>query len=428
MMESEILLEILKENTFTTVGCTDPVAVGLAAAISYKAIGGEIEDLHIRLDKNIYKDALSVGIPGTMRKGLDLAVALCLVSGDPENGLSILKNVDKKAIAKAEAFLEKIRVSFVLNEDAESIFIESIIRTSNGTASSLLLNSHDHLAKITVNGKVTYSRMENADNSDPLKSLDRLKSLTILDILNFVEDISPSELCFLNEGIGMNLQAAESGESSRVGLGVGSLYREMIEKGLLNDDLIHRIKQKVGAAADARMSGMNVPIFGCFGSGNHGITLFTTMGIMAKELDAEKDTISRSLAVALLVTGIIKSRTGILTPHCGCSVAAGTGAAAGMVYLMGGKEKEIQRAVHLMLADLTGMLCDGAKYGCSLKLATSAGVALETSYMAMMGAEVPGDNGIVGVNLQKTMDNLETLTKRGMAGVDRSVLDILLNS
>jgi L-cysteine desulfidase len=427
-MKSEMLLKILKENTFITVGCTDPVAVGLAAAIAYKAIDGEVEDLQISLDKNIYKNALSVGIPGTMRKGLDLAVALCLVAGDSEDGLSILKNVDKKDIVKAEVFLKKHRISFVLNEDAESIFIEAVIRTSNGTASALLLNSHDNLAEITVNGNVTYSRIENAEKSDPLKSLARLKALTIMDILNFVGDISPSKLCFLNEGIEMNLQAAESGESSRVGLGVGSLYREMIEKGLLHEDLIHRVKQKVGAAGDARMSGMNVPIFGCFGSGNHGITLFTTMGMMAKELGAEKDTISRSLAVALLVTGIIKSRTGILTPHCGCSVAAGTGAAAGMVYLMGGKEKEIQRAVHLMLADLTGMLCDGAKYGCSLKLATSAGVALEISYMAMMGAEVPGDNGIVGVSLQKTMDNLETLTKKGMAGVDRSVLDILLNS
>ena len=171
---------------------------------------------------------------------------------------------------------------------------------------------------------------------------------------------------------------------------------------------------------------MNIPIYGCFGSGNHGITLFITLGMVGEHIRAEKGKVLEAIAIALLITGLIKSKTGILTPHCGCSVAAGTGAAAGIVYLLGGKEKEIENAIHLMIANLTGMICDGAKYSCSLKMATSAGAAIEAAYMAMLGAEVPGDNGIVGYNLSETMENLRMLTEQGMKDTDRTILGILL--
>lgn len=421
------LLDILKENTFLTVGCTDPVAVGLAAAISYRAIGGEIKKLKITLDKNIYKDAIAVGIPGTMEKGMNLAVALCLLKGDPGNRLSILKDVDHEAIKEAKEFLLSHEISFALNEKASGIFIKSEIQTSNGTASALLVDNHDNLAEVIVNGTVIFSQQDEMGAHKKNGNLAQIRNLSASDILDYVKGANPGDLAFLDSGIKINLSAALEGEKNRVGIGVGTCFREMIKKGLLPDGIINQIKQKVGAAADARMSGMKVPIFGCFGSGNHGIVLFITVGMMGEHLGAEKQTINESLAIALLVTGLVKSRTGILTPHCGCAVAAGTGAAAGITYLLGGKNKEIVFSIQLMLANLTGMLCDGAKYSCSLKMATAAGVVVESAYMAMLGAEVPGDNGIIGSSLEETMDNLEILTEQGMKNVDSSILDILLN-
>ncbi len=427
-MKSEILLDILKEHTFITVGCTDPVAAGLSASTAYRAIGGDIYSIEVILDKNIYKDAISVGIPGTMKTGLGLAVSLSVLFGDPENGLSLLKDIDEQCISEAEKFLLDHTISFALNEEAKGIYVKSIVKTSKGVATALLVNSHDNLVEVTLNGEVTYSKSLSTVAYDPLQMLNGIADLTVKDIFRFVKEIDPEKISFLNQGIETNLSAAALGEKERAGIGVGHLYTEMIEKKYISDDVVNRTKQKVGAAADARMSGMNVPIFGCFGSGNHGITLFATMGMMAEYLEIPREEVSRALAVSLLIIGIIKTRTGILTPHCGCSVAAGTGAAAGIAYMLGGRETEVESAVHLVLADLTGMLCDGAKYGCALKMATSAGTAIESAYMAMLGAEVPGNNGIIGWSMGQTMDNLRTITEHGMNNVDRSVLEILLNS
>ena len=172
---------------------------------------------------------------------------------------------------------------------------------------------------------------------------------------------------------------------------------------------------------------MKVPIFGCFGSGNHGITFFITVGETGHQLGADEERLARALALGLLVVGVIKTRTGILTPHCGCAVAAGTGAAAAITSLLGGNAAQVESSVQLMTANLTGMLCDGAKYGCALKIATSAGIAIETAHLALAGATVPRGNGIVGGSFQETMDNLETVTERGMKDVDQAVLDVLLS-
>lgn len=207
---------------------------------------------------------------------------------------------------------------------------------------------------------------------------------------------------------------------------LGRSLEKLRENSLLPDSPVNRIRILAAAAADARMGGLKTPIFGCYGSGNHGITFFITVGEMGRHLGRSDAEIARALALGLLVIGVIKTRTGILTPHCGCAVAAGTGAAAAIAWLLGGDAKQVESAVQLMTANLTGMLCDGAKYGCALKIATSAGIAIETAYLALGGATVPSGNGIVGKTFQETMDNLETVTGKGMKDVDQAVLDVLL--
>lgn len=422
-----MLLKIIEENTFVTVGCTDPVAVGLAASTAFNSIGGEIEEIRLSLDKNIYKDALSVGIPGTLRSGLDLAVALSVLYGDPTDGLRLLKNVEESDIANAEDFIKQHKITFCLKEDVDGIYVKADVITSLGKASALIRYAHDRIEEIEVNGEKRRRDHAIISSSGEMVDLSQISDLSIKGILDFVSTVSGDKILFLNDGIEMNLKAAEMGLKDYFGLGTGKRYENLILKDVLSDDLVNRTKKDVGSAADARMAGLNVPIYGCFGSGNHGITLFTTIGNVARYLDSDPVRTSRALALALLVVGVIKAHTGVLTPHCGCSVAAGTGAAAGITYLLGGDDEQIENACHMMLANLTGMLCDGAKYGCSLKMVASAGAAIESSYLALEGAHVPDRNGIIGSSFSKTMKNLLAITQQGMGDVDRAILDILLS-
>ncbi|HON33971.1 MAG: L-serine ammonia-lyase, iron-sulfur-dependent, subunit alpha [Thermovirgaceae bacterium] len=423
-MKKDLLAAVLGKHVFVTVGCTDPVAIALAASRAYREVPGRVRSVTVTMDRNIYKDAFSVGIPGVLESGMDLAVALGILYGEPEKGLRLLEGVEPSHLGPAREFLKECPILFKVAEDVKGIYVLAEVETDAGSARALLRHAHDGLVEVTRNGERVFSLPEEAGpGGDGL--LEEIGSLTLEDMAGLVREASLEELLFLKEGVRMNREAARAGESAPLGLGLGRRLAELRDSGLLCDDIENDVRQKVAAAADARMSGLNVPIYGIFGSGNHGITFFLTVGTVAEHLGSTDEELVRALALGLLVVGLIKSNTGILTPHCGCSVAAGAGAAAAIVRLYGGTVGEMEAAVHLLLADITGMLCDGAKFGCSLKMATSSGVAFQSALLAMKGAAVPEKNGLVGKTLAETMRNLRIITDPGMAGVDRAVLEIL---
>jgi L-cysteine desulfidase len=425
-MRKELLTEVLKKHVFVTVGCTDPVAVALAASRAYREVPGRVRSVTITMDRNIYKDAFSVGIPGVLQSGIDLAVALGILYGDPEKGLRLLEKVEPSHLEPAGDFLKECPVTLKVAENIKGIYVSAEVETDAGSATALLRHAHDGLVEVARNGKVVFSLPEEVGpEGDNL--LKEIGSLNLGEMVDLSQTTPLENLLFLKEGVKMNKEAARAGESSPLGLGLGHRLRELRSSGLLCDDIENDVRQQVAAAADARMSGLNVPIYGIFGSGNHGITFFLTVGTVAGHLGSSDEELVRALALGLLVVGLIKSNTGILTPHCGCSVAAGAGAAAAIVQLYRGRVSEMEAAVHLLLADITGMLCDGAKFGCSLKMATSSGVAYQSALLAMRGATVPEKNGLVGKCLDETMRNLRIITDPGMAGVDRAVLEILMS-
>lgn len=412
------------KHVFVTVGCTDPVAIALAASRAYREVPGKVRSVTVTMDRNIYKDAFSVGIPGVLESGMDLAVALGILYGEPEKGLRLLEKVEPSHLGPAREFLEECPIRFKVAEDVKGIYVLAEVETDAGSSRALLRHAHDGLVEVTRNGEKVFSLPEEVvPGGDGL--LEEIGALSLEEMAGLVAEAPLESLLFLKEGVRMNREAARAGESSPLGLGLGRRLAELRESGLLCDDIENDVRQKVAAAADARMSGLNVPIYGIFGSGNHGITFFLTAGTVAEHLGSSDEGLVRALALGLLVVGLIKSNTGILTPHCGCSVAAGAGAAAAIVRLYGGTVNEMEAAVHLLLADITGMLCDGAKFGCSLKMATSSGVAFQSALLAMKGASVPEKNGLVGKTLAETMRNLRVITDPGMAGVDRAVLEIL---
>ena len=427
-MERQTALNLLRQHTFLTLGCTDPVAIGLAVAHACQGAEGPIRKIRVRLDRNIYKDAVSVGIPGTPCSGVDLAAALAVVCGRPEAGLELFKDLEPEDVEQARAFLENHEVRFELDGDAEGIRITATVETDRGVYEARIEGAHDRLVEKKTNGKTVFRLGAACDETtEPAGGdLGKFRGLTIPEIIETVSAMDVSGLGFLLEGISRNLEAARQGLAEPPGLKLWKHLQSLVERGILADSQLNRVRILAAAAADARMGGVKVPIFGCFGSGNHGITFFITVGETGHQLGADEERLARALALGLLVVGVIKTRTGILTPHCGCAVAAGTGAAAAITWLLGGNAEQVESAVQLMTANLTGMLCDGAKYGCALKIATSAGIAIETAHLALAGATVPRGNGIVGGSFQETMDNLAIVTDRGMKNVDQAVLDVLL--
>ncbi len=436
-----VALRILREHTFRSIGCTDPVGIGLAVARAYALVGGQAKSVHVHLDKNTYKDAIAVGIPGTYAAGLDLAVALALLKGQPDAGLELYREVTSEDIPRAHRLLQSLQVKFALEPEADSIYISARVETSAGCGEVTVQGAHDRVMEERRNGQAlpshppagtlptgpTGMEKSTAEIEPAADLLHQIHTWSIQKICTVVAGLPLDKIFFLQEGIAVNLQAAETGLIQAPGLGLGRQYRQMMEAGLLPGGIQNRIKMLAAAAADMRMGGALAPIFGCYGSGNHGITFFITVGEMAHFLGKDKAGTLRALALGLLVIGVAKTRTGILTPHCGCSVAAGSGAAAAVAFLLGADAAHIQAAIQAMDANLTGMLCDGAKPGCALKIATSAGAAVEAAYLAARGGMDPlWASGILGRDFQGTMDNLQTITERGMRDMDRAVLDILL--
>jgi L-cysteine desulfidase len=231
----------------------------------------------------------------------------------------------------------------------------------------------------------------------------------------------------LKHGIEVNLAAAEAGLAEDAGMKLGRTLQNMIHNGVLEGKLLNTVKMYAAAATDARMGGLKVPIIGLGGSGNHGITYFITVGMAAQVLGLPRDEkLDRALALGILIVRAIKYYTGVLTPMCGCAVAAGAGAAAAITYLLGGNEEQVVGSIKLLFGNLAGLVCDGAKYGCALKVGTSASVAVESALLSMDGVYISDSDGIIGCSLKETLHNLGVLHKKGMAHVDQTILDVIL--
>jgi L-cysteine desulfidase len=426
MISEQAALKIIEKTVFRTVGCTEPVAVALAAASAYRRIGGEIRSVAITLDRNVYKNALNVGIPGTDRKGIRFAVALALVCGDPEEGLSLLEKSGPADLERAESLYQRKLITLSLNEEALDVYINVTVTTGLGKATALIRGCHDNIILIKKNEEVVHRR-EEARAGSAAEALPSLAGLTTADLLSLVERLPEESLAFLSEGVTVNLAAAEAGLAAASGLRLGAALDALRREGLLADSFLNRLKIAASAASDARMGGLKVPIIGAGGSGNHGITFFITVGLAYRNLPVLPSvSLTRALALGILVLADIKEQTGLLTPICGCAVAAGVAAAAAITYALAGpRPQPILAAVNLLLGNLAGEVCDGAKYGCSLKINTCAGAAVESALLAVRGVEIPASDGIVGTSLPESLGNLALLHKRGMEHVDETILEIL---
>ncbi|PIH05501.1 L-cysteine desulfidase family protein [Clostridium combesii] len=419
---SERLLELIKDETKPAIGCTEPVAVAFTVATGKKYMQGEILKIDLKVSKNILKNGKSVTIPNTEVCGLDIAGALGGICGDPEEGLFVFRNVNNEYLDKAKEMIKNKVVTLNPIEDTDSVFVEATLKGEKDEVVAILKGGHTNIEKVIVNGKIAFEK-DNKNKKDN-KDCDFIKELSLKDIRQIIEDISIEKLDFIMDGIEMNKEAAKEGLKRQKGLTLGSSLLKLQEEGKIGKDSATIARILTAAGSDLRMGGGMCPIMTSGGSGNQGLCVILPITVVAEDIKAPKEKLQRAVFFGHAVNNFVKKYTGKLSAICGCAIAAGIGATAGITWLLGGKDKEINGAILNMLANLTGMVCDGAKGSCAIKLSTSASEAVISAYLALNDIIVPNNTGIIGNTVEDTINNLGMLCKDGFYKADDVMLSI----
>jgi L-cysteine desulfidase len=421
-VESDKLLELLHAQVIPAVGCTEPVSIAIATAAARQHVAEPITDVQVEISLNIFKNGMRVGIPGTEEKGIPFATALALVLPDPVLGLEIFAQVDAQHIAEAKRLLAQDIIHIRTADNDRNFYVSVQVTGNSDKATCVIESNHTNIVSITRNGEIIQGHC--VSPKDQVEEVHQ--EIPDFDtIFSFAEEVDPAQIAFLLDGVTMNLAIAKAGKEQRRSSGLGPRLYALMEMGKLPDDMVHRIRACTAAACDARMGGVNLPVMSSSGSGNQGITAIIPIAVLASELGSSDAQLSRALAISHLVTSFIKQKTGRLSPVCGCAVAAGIGAAAGMTFLQGGSRHTMRLAINNMIGSLAGLVCDGAKGGCAYKLATAASEAYIQSLVAQDETSVSAYDGIVGASTEATVENLGQLCTEGMGQVDSLLVDIL---
>jgi len=428
------LKEFLREEVKPALGCTEPGAVALAVAHACAQLPDrkDVASVRVTVSSSIYKNGMAVGIPGTKgARGNAIAAALGAICGDPSLGLEVLSNSRPEDVAKAESWVLDDRVSIYCDPDRTGVYVLASVFTPAHKSICLIEENHSHVTKIILDND---TRFEAPLKACPDGFADDGFPTAFKDVLKMADEMDESDADFIWEGIRMNYRVAEGGlksadECHDCGdcLESGKFALTMLESEKNGEDVpvSAEIRTTTAAAAEARMSGILLPVMSSAGSGNHGITAILPVAVLGKRLGKDRREVAKAVTVSHLATSFVKRNLGRLSPVCGCSVAAGAGAAAGMAYLMGGTFDQICTAMNLLLSNIAGMLCDGAKESCALKVGSAAYEAYSSAKLALCGQKLGVPQGVFGDTIEETVANIGRITKEGMRAVDRVMIDIL---
>jgi L-cysteine desulfidase len=421
-MTNPELLQLLRSEVIPAIGCTEPIAVALCTARAKELLGAEPDSITVHLSKNVYKNALAVGIPNTGMTGLPIAIALGATVGKSEYMLEVLRDATPEAVAYAKAYMLRVPATIKVDYEAPSLLYIHVEVYSNGqTAQATIMDEHTHFVEPGTRKQesISIGEIETKENT-----------LSLRRVYDFAASVDTTELTFLLEGAEMNTAAAETSFADQYGHGLGRLLRANtltatpeMEK-LFGNTLFTKIISYTCGACDARMSGAMVQVMSNSGSGNQGISCSIPVYLYAKENNCTEEQTLRALALSNLTVIYIKQSLGRLSALCGCVVAA-TGSAAGITYLMGGTYDEITYAIKNMIANISGMICDGAKPGCALKVTSGVATAIFSAYLAMQHSYADSTEGIVEDDIDRTIRNLTRIGHDGMKVTDDLILDIM---
>lgn len=435
--EAEII-ELIKKEVKPALGCTEPIAVALAAAKAAEILTDRCPccgtawressgfNVAVEVSGNILKNGMGVGIPGTGMVGLHIAAALGAVCGKSEYGLEVLHDLCGSSVERAKELVNSGLVKVMHTETGHKLYVKVTISAGEGhSASAVIEDDHDNIVETCFDGTVLQcSQAQQQDNTaDHRGTLDY--KLTLKEIYDFASSVDFKDISFILESRDLNLKLAREGLSGDYGLKVGKTISSDSYREVFGNDFMSYAMALTAAASDARMAGCTLPAMSNSGSGNQGITVTMPVIAYALKYNVPEEQLARALVLSHLTAIHIKGYLGKLSALCGCVIAS-TGASCGITYLRGGSYQHVCAAVKNMIGNITGMVCDGAKVGCAMKVASGVSSAIQSAVLAMDGTCISEHDGIIEKDIEKTIRNLGQIGSVGMQGADSMILDIMV--
>lgn len=417
------IINLINKEVVPAVGCTEPMAVALCAAKAAEVLGCRPQKVRAQLSANILKNAMGVGIPGTGMIGLPIAIALGTLIGKSEYQLEVIKDLTPETLEEGKAFINEQRITILRKSNIEEkLYIEVESSTEMSKATVIISCAHTNIVYVEKDGNVLLdnrtTRSETCDQKDI--------SLDLKMVYDFATTALIGEIDFILKAKDYNLKAAEDSLKGNYGHCLGKTMNRPLSHGIFGDSIYSHIIAKTASACDARMGGAMIPVMSNSGSGNQGICATNPVVVYALENNNTEEELVRALILSHLTAIYIKQSLGKLSALCGCVVAS-IGSSCGITYLMGGDYDKICHSVKNMIANLAGMLCDGAKPGCSLKISSGVSTALLSAVLSMEGRFVTAAEGIVDDDVDKSIRNLTSIGANAMNLTDEMVLNIMVN-
>ena len=422
LKEREEIISLIKSQVVPAIGCTEPMCVALCTARATELLGCRPERIEAYLSANILKNAMGVGIPGTGMIGLPIAIALGALIGKSEYRLEVLKDLTPEALDEGKRFIADDRIDIQLKQGiSEKLYVEIVCKAGDKQATAVISGTHTHF--VVPEESLSDEKSQSVSGNNPSDNNGDI-TLTMRLVYDFATTAPLDEIRFIEETRKYNMNAAREALKGNYGHNLGKTIDRPLSKGIFGNSIYAHIISRTASACDARMGGAMIPVMSNSGSGNQGICATNPVCVYAKENENTEEELIRALMLSHLTAIYIKQSLGALSALCGCVVAS-IGSSVGITYLMGGDYEHVCHSVKNMVANLTGMICDGAKPSCSLKITSGVSTALLSALLSMEGKCVTSAEGIVDDCVDRSIHNLTAIGANGMGPTDEMVLNIM---
>ena len=422
LSERKAIKQLMEQEIVPAIGCTEPIAVSLCVAKASELLEHRPDKIDVFLSSNVIKNAMGVGIPGTKMIGLPIAIALGALIGKSDYGLEVLRNFDADNLAEAKQYINDDRINIAVKENiSQNLYIEVVCYANNSEVKTIISGAHTFFSHIEKDGEVLLSKeFQEVDTDDVAVSLNLRK------VYDYANESPIEDLNFIYTAAKMNKAVSEEAQNDTYGHNVSQILGGKMGLSVFGNNPHSKMLIATAGACDVRMDGAKLAVMSNSGSGNQGIAATLPVLSYAEEIGADEQTLIRALVLSNLAVIYIKQHLGRLSALCGCVVAS-TGSSCGITYLMGGTYEQITFATKNMIGNITGMICDGAKPSCSLKITSGTSTALLSAVMAIENGMVSKQEGIVDEDVDQTIRNMAKIGKEGMLETDKVVLDIMTN-
>jgi len=418
-------IQLLKQDVVPALGCTEPVCVALCAACAAQQLTGPVCAITVSTNAGIYKNGMSAGIPNCDQVGLPWAAAIGACLKNPRKELRLLEDLTPEVLQEAADLIGNRKVTVSMDPNVAGLYVSCTLENRAESVTAVIREAHTNLVYLEKNGEVLRDTQSAARGPDASNDVDQLKNLTVARIRAMVDSACEEELSFLWDGVEMNEALASYSETTPTGVGIAAALRGNLDTGLFANDLLNRILIKTASAAESRLDGCPLPTMSSSGAGTKGLVVILPVAEAAKALHASREQTLRALAFAHLLNRYINAWIGKLSPMCSCVMASSTAASAAIAYLLGGTDEQIGYAIRNMTGTVTGMICDGGKVGCSLKVATGSAAAFLCALTAVRDAALRTTDGICAETPEQCIRNMAQIGNRGMAKTDSEILAVM---